>query len=146
MSHIMIFHKIMGLFHDHDDASCFAIALIGRFLWTDTASNRLHHYATGTASTEVWILPHGNIQGNLERYAYDRPGIGLTETLFVNIFISAFKKISVRSAQSHSYLTGLITTEIIFKSSPPSAAYASVNQADIGSDNGLSPIRRQAII
>ena len=32
-------------------------------------------------------------------------------------------------------------------SSPPSATYyASVNQVSIGSDNGLSPIRRQAII
>ena len=33
-------------------------------------------------------------------------------------------------------------------SSPPSAThiYASENQVSIGSDNGLSPIRRQAII
>ena len=31
-------------------------------------------------------------------------------------------------------------------SSPPSAAHAAVNQVSIGSDNGLSPIRRQAII
>ena len=31
-------------------------------------------------------------------------------------------------------------------SSPPSAAYMSVIQGSIGSDNGLSPIRHQAII
>ena len=31
-------------------------------------------------------------------------------------------------------------------SSPPSAEYVSVNWVSIGSDNGLSPIRRQAII
>ena len=29
---------------------------------------------------------------------------------------------------------------------PPSVAYMSVNRVNIGSDNGLSPIRRQAII
>ena len=29
---------------------------------------------------------------------------------------------------------------------PPRAAYASVNRVSNGSDNGLSPIRRQAII
>ena len=34
----------------------------------------------------------------------------------------------------------------IVKSSLPSAAYALVNWVTIGSDNGLSPIRRQAII
>ena len=34
----------------------------------------------------------------------------------------------------------------LYNSSPPSAAYASVNGVNIGSDNGLSPIRRQAII
>ena len=32
------------------------------------------------------------------------------------------------------------------KSSPPSAAYVSVNWVSIGSDNGLLPIQRQAII
>ena len=32
------------------------------------------------------------------------------------------------------------------KSSPPSAAYMSVNRVSIGSDNGLLPIQRQAII
>ena len=31
-------------------------------------------------------------------------------------------------------------------SSPPGAAYMSVNGISIGSENGLSPIRRQAII
>ena len=31
-------------------------------------------------------------------------------------------------------------------SSPPSATYMSVNRVSIGSDNGLSPIRRHAII
>ena len=31
-------------------------------------------------------------------------------------------------------------------SSPFSAAYISVNRVNIGSDNGLSPIRRQAVI
>ena len=34
----------------------------------------------------------------------------------------------------------------LINSSSPSAANASVNQVSIGSDNGLSPIRRQAII
>ena len=34
----------------------------------------------------------------------------------------------------------------IFNSSPPGAAYVSVNWVSIGSDNGLSPVRRQAII
>ena len=34
----------------------------------------------------------------------------------------------------------------VINSSPPSVAYASVNRVSIGSDNGLSPIRRQAII
>ena len=33
-----------------------------------------------------------------------------------------------------------------FNPSPPIAAYASVNWGSIGSDNGLLPIRRQAII
>ena len=37
-------------------------------------------------------------------------------------------------------------TEIMINSSPPSAAYMSVNQVIIGSDNGMSPIQRQAII
>ena len=32
------------------------------------------------------------------------------------------------------------------KSSPPSAAYMSVNRTSIGSEDGLSPIKRQAII
>ena len=31
-------------------------------------------------------------------------------------------------------------------SSPPSAAYMSVDRVSIGSDNGLSPIQHQAII
>ena len=34
---------------------------------------------------------------------------------------------------------------VSFISSPPSAAYASVNRVGIGSDNGLSPVRRQEI-
>ena len=33
-----------------------------------------------------------------------------------------------------------------FNSSPPSAAYVSVNRVNVGSDNGLSSIRRQVII
>ena len=39
----------------------------------------------------------------------------------------------------------MITQETV-NSSPRSAAYASVNRVSIGLDNGLSPIRRQAII
>ena len=34
----------------------------------------------------------------------------------------------------------------LVNSSPPSATYMSVNEVSIGSDNGLSPFRRQAII
>ena len=44
--------------------------------------------------------------------------------------------------------TSVITAKLIFSPnfSPPSAEYVSVNQVNIGSDNGLSPIRHQATI
>ena len=47
-----------------------------------------------------------------------------------------------------NYITLLITITSIhyINSSLSSAAYVSVNWASIGSDNGLSPILRQAII
>ena len=35
---------------------------------------------------------------------------------------------------------------LVLNASPLNAAYVSVNQVNIGSDNGLSPIRRQANI
>ena len=71
----------------------------------------------------------------------------LRQTLFPNSFCGWYHSVfkwywpSVITVQ---YLWIAATNIIIVNSSPP--IYASVNRVSIGSDNGLSPIRRQAII
>ena len=55
--------------------------------------------------------------------------------------------ISIHSADKISIVLDQLHTEILHQLiSPWCRIYASVNEVSIGSDNGLSPIRRQAII
>ena len=67
-----------------------------------------------------------------------------TSVLKANIQLSHLCQLIVRTVMTHWLAVG---SKASVNSSPPSAAYMhQVNWVSIGSDNGLSPIRRQAII